>query len=103
MVAPKIGDAGIERVRLMARRKYGVTIPEVQEECDVGYYCARRFVMRLIREGILRRTDERRRRTEIFDQPRGAGGVVYRTTSRGVQRQKGTIWESSRKLRARKR
>lgn len=80
---PTIGLEGTERVRRMAARRWGVTIPEVMEEFDTTYWSARRFVMSLIKRGILRRTDERRRRTEVFTKCHGAGGIVYRTSNRG--------------------
>lgn len=78
---PSIGDPGIERVLLMAARKAGLTIPEVMEAFGATYWSARRFVMRMIREGRLYRTTEKRRRTEMFGSGcPGGGGVVYRTT-----------------------
>jgi len=77
---PKIGDPGIERVVRLGLRKDGVTIPEVMEEFGVGKDCARRFVLRLIREGRLMRTDRRRRRPDVFIRHHGAGGVIYQAT-----------------------
>lgn len=105
MFAPTIGDAGIPRATQMGLRRRGLTIPEVREEFNVGYYSARRFVMRLIREGILRRTDKRRRRTEMFDVVHGAGGVVYRATKKAENRrqQEKTEWDDSRKQHRRRR
>lgn len=101
---PTIGDAGIPRTIQMGRRRRGLTIPEVREEFNVGYYSARRFVMRMIREGVLRRTDKRRRRIEMFDSPRGAGGVVYRATRKAQNRRReASEWEDSRKRRRRRR
>jgi hypothetical protein len=63
-----------------ARRRWGVTVPEIAEEFDVEYWTAHRLLQRMVRQGFLRKTNERRRRTEIFESPRGAGGIVYRAT-----------------------
>ncbi len=74
-----IGDPGLLPVLRMGLRQRGVTIPDVMEAFGVSKDSARRYVMRLLREGKLVRTGERRLRTEIYERPRGAGGFVYRT------------------------
>lgn len=97
---PKIGDPGVDRVVHMGRRHKGVTIPEVMELFDVHRDCARRFVLRLVREGKLRRTEVRRRRADIFIQP-GCGGIVYRAVGLpwvGWQRSRGQRLSRARSL-----
>jgi len=75
----RIGDPGMHRTLQMGMRGGGVTIPEVAEAFGVSKDSARRYVMRLVREGKLARTGERRRRPEVYERPRGAGGFIYRT------------------------
>jgi predicted ArsR family transcriptional regulator len=99
---PKIGDAGRERVRLMAARKHGVTVPEVAEEFDVTVLCARRFVLKLTGEGVLVRTNERRRRYGVFGRQVGPGGYVYRQAAR-VRAAPDLEWQHSRSWSRRKR
>ena len=81
--AGKIGDPGRLRTISMGARKQGVIIPEVMEAFGVSKDSARRYVLRLCREGRLERTRERRRRPDIYNKAPGAGGVVYRTTREG--------------------
>lgn len=78
-----VGDQGRERVRKMATRRWGVTAPEVSEALEINVRTAGRYLKRLVAEGLLVRTGERRRRTEIFEKVHGAGGFVYRTKRRG--------------------
>jgi hypothetical protein len=77
-VRAKISDTCYPRILALASRTQGVVIPEVAETFEVGDDCARRFVLRLIREGHLVRTSDRRRRPHAVEWCRGAGGVVYR-------------------------
>lgn len=98
MVAPVIGDAGAERVHRMAGRRWGVLVPEVAEAFDVSYVTAWRFVQKLVREGLIKRTEERRRRTEVFESVRGKGAVVYRARRHKLEKQE---WVNSRDWRTR--
>jgi hypothetical protein len=75
---PKIGDPGRERVRMLGARRRGVTVPEVAEDFGVSVLCARRFVLRLVREGVLERAGDRRRRHDVYGRLTGPGGFVYR-------------------------
>ena len=91
-----IGDAGVERVRRMAARACGLTIPEIADEFDVSEDTARRYVLRLVRRGILRRTEDRRRRIDIFEKCHGAGGVVYRAVRDDATRDLFRAWINRR-------
>lgn len=76
---PKIGKHGYAKALELGARSQGVVIPEIAEAFKVGDDCARRFVLRLVREGAMKRTRDRRRRPHAVEWCRGAGGVVYRT------------------------
>ena len=101
-LAPVIGDAGIERVRRMGKRQWSVTVPEVMEEFDTIYRTAHRFVQRMVRDGVLKRTDQRRRRTEVFEKSHGAGGIVYRATRREANEDAVEFFDSRWKRRQRR-
>jgi DNA-binding transcriptional regulator LsrR (DeoR family) len=95
-----IGDAGLPRVRRLAELLDGVTIPEVSEEFGVSDDTARRYVLRAVREGILKRTQERRRRSDVFGKgARGLGGVVYRVVRTEGDRSAWDDWRISRRSR----
>lgn len=95
-----IGDAGFPRLRRLGARAEGVIIPEVAEMYGVSDDTARRFVLRAVRRGILKRTDERRRRADIFGPAaRGAGGVVYRAV-KTEERDAWADWRIWRRQRA---
>ena len=103
MVARRIGDAGIEVVRKMGLRAEGVVIPEVMEYFAVGKDVARRFVLRLVREGYLRRTEKRRRRPAVVRHAAGAGGFIYRTTKKQPRRRsQWANWQTRRRKQARR-
>ena len=82
MPRPFVLDAeAVEAVRRLAKRRSGVQAAEAYEHLGAVYICARNtvraLVRRLVREGRLRATGERRPRVEVFERP-GRGGVVYR-------------------------
>jgi hypothetical protein len=63
----------------MGLRPQGVTTREVEEEFEVTFSAAWRYVQRLVREGMLVRTDRTRRRNEVFGESwPGCPGAVYR-------------------------
>ena len=78
-----IGDPGRRRALMMGTRAQGVIIPEIMERFGVSKDSARRYVLRLCREGRLERTREVRRRPEVYTKAPGRGGVIYRTTEEG--------------------
>jgi hypothetical protein len=99
--AGTIGKAGFPRLRRLGDRPEGLTVQEVMEEFSVKYGTALRYVLRAVRDGILKRTDERRRRAEVFGKAaRGAGGVVYRTTRAKGERSPWDDWRSWQRRRA---
>ena len=63
---PTIGDAGRERARALGLRRQGVTVIELAEDFEATFAAAWRFAQRMIREGVLVRTELRRRRPEVF-------------------------------------
>lgn len=83
--AGKIGVPGTLAALRLGGRPHGVTIPEIMEAFGASKDSARRYVMRLVREGKLERTSQRRRRPEIYEKAPGAGGVVYRVTEEGTR------------------
>jgi hypothetical protein len=99
MVAAKIGDAGRELVRKLGMRVCGVVIPEIAEAFAVSDDVARNYILRMVGEGVLQRTGERRRRPEAVEWARGAGGYIYRAT----RRKEASPWASSRSSRRRRR
>lgn len=97
MSVPKIGETGRELARRLGRRAKGVVIPEIAALFKVSEDVARNFILKMVREGVLRRTLERRRRPESVEWARGAGGFVYTATKqRGVKE----AWVDSQKRRA---
>ena len=105
MTAKLLGEACVPALRRMAARRWGVTVCEVAEEFEVGYRTAHRFVQRMVRDGLLKRTDLRRRRTEVFEKVHGAGGIVYKAAgdSSGRRRQEDEEWDYSRNKQGRRR
>lgn len=78
--APTIGDAGRERARALGGRTQGVTVREIEEEFEVTFSSAWRYVQRLVRERVLYRSDVKRRRVDVFgERAPGSPGVVYRS------------------------
>jgi hypothetical protein len=78
MTARKLGDPQEQRVRRLASRRQGVTVPEVAEFFGVQWACASRFVLRLVKLRTLMNTDETRRRTEVFGAKPSRPCRVYR-------------------------
>lgn len=77
----RIGDPGLDRALRLGLRASGVTVPEIMEAFGVPKDSARRYVLRLVREGKLVRTQERRRRPDIYCKATGAGAFVYRAAT----------------------
>ena len=86
-----------DRVGRWAARPSGVSIPEVADALSVSRWTARRVILRLVKAKRLRRTDERRRRTLIFERA-GSGGIVYKATAEEKRK-----WAGCRNSRARPR
>ena len=96
-----IGESGRKRIKQMAARRWGVTVPEVAETLEVLYCTAHRCVQKMVAQGTIKRTDEFRRRTEVFIRTAGRGGRVYRARRRSSV--EGDEWVSSRSWRRPKR
>ncbi len=67
----------------MALRRSGVVVPEIAEALGKSHNAAWRLAQRLVDQGDLYRTEERRRRPWIYGTGvPGAGGFVYRSRRR---------------------
>lgn len=74
-----LGDPQVERVSELGRRKIGVTVPDVIETFGVVQRTAQRYVAWLVKQRILKRTQETRRRLEVYGVGwPGRPAVVYR-------------------------
>ncbi len=74
-----------DSVARWATRASGVTIPEIADRLGVNRWTARRMVLRLVSEGRLRKTEDKRRRTMIFERA-GTGGIIFRATAREARK-----------------
>lgn len=78
-----IGEPQRSRVLTMAARKNGVCVVELVEALGVSKFAVIRYVKRLVREGALEKTNEKRRRLEVLGVGHpGAPATIYRALRR---------------------